>query len=350
MKTHLPKTLLITFGLILLGLFGPIATSAATTELRLTTSPLPINLKVTPGTSVSAQIKIKNDGTQAENIKVTLMKFKADSATGAPLLMDREQGDDYFDWVTFSDSAFSLPVNEWKTITANFNVPASASFGYYYAVVFSRADEQVTPGERQTIITGGTATLVLLEAQVANAKREISVTDFSVDKSMYEFLPTTFSIKLRNTGNVHVAPRGNIFITKGNNKDVATLEVNPNKGSILPNSPRDFQEQWTDGFPINVEKQVDGKAALDDKGNKVYELKWDFSQASKLRFGKYTAKLLLIYDDGKKDVPIEAEVSFWVIPWRLLVGALVIAIFVLIGFKSTLQNLWKKFRKVREKK
>ena len=319
------------FAVLILTAFSPTLTKQAfaqtTGDLRLTTSPLPINLNVAPGSAVSADIKVKNDGTSTENIKVTLMKFKADSVTGAPMLSERESGDQYFDWVTFSDNSFQLPVNEWKTITAKFNVPSTASFGYYYAVVFSRADQQVAVGERQSVINGGTAVLVLLEASVPNAKREIQVTDFSVDKQMFEFLPANFSIKLRNTGNVHIAPRGNIFISKDNQKDIAILEVNPSKGSILPDSPRDFSQQWLDGFPYYVNKTQDGKIATDDKGNVVQELKWNFADASKLRWGKYTAKLLLIYDDGKRDVPIEAEVSFWVVPWRLIVYIFAIIFF-----------------------
>ncbi len=320
------KTLLTICTLTVLGITSPAFAQTPSSDLRLTTSPLPINLKVQPGTTVSANIKVKNDGINTENIKVTLMKFKADPITGAPTLSERQPGDDYFDWVSFSEDKFALPVNEWKTIAATFNVPTSASFGYYYAVVFTRADENIQTGEKQTVLIGGMATLVLLEAQVPNAKREVQVTDFSVDKSMFEFLPATFSVKLRNTGNVHIAPRGNIFISRGDQKDVAILEVNQNKGSILPDSPRTFEQQWSDGFPYYTNKQADGKTVFDKDGKPVQELKWNFADASKLRWGKYTAKMLLIYDDGKKDVPIEAEVSFWVVQWRVIIYSILIPV------------------------
>jgi hypothetical protein len=325
-------------------------------DLRLTTSPLPINLKTTPGNILTTNLKIKNDGTQAENIKVTLMKFKADGTSGAPMLLDREPGDDFFNWVTFSDPlrqgfseaspTFTLPVNEWKTITATFSVPTTASFGYYYAVVFSRADEQVQPAERQTVIAGGTATLVLLEVQVPNAKREIQATQFSADKNAYEFLPVSFTVKLQNSGNVHVAPRGNIFISQGDNKNIATLEVNPGQGSLLPDSARIFEQKWSDGFPVYRAKVENGQVVLDANNRQQLELKWDFKDASKLRWGKYTAKLLLVYDDGQKDVPIEGEVSFWVMPWRLVLGGLVVLILALLGLKSTLQGWYKKIKNI----
>ncbi|QQR78615.1 MAG: hypothetical protein IPJ68_06120 [Candidatus Moraniibacteriota bacterium] len=37
--------------------------------------------------------------------------------------------------------------------------------------------------------------------------REITVTEFSTDKTVYEFLPVNFTVSLKNSGNVHVAPR-----------------------------------------------------------------------------------------------------------------------------------------------
>jgi hypothetical protein len=335
------KIFFVAIGLFLIS----INIAQAESDLRLTTSPLPINLKIEPGNSIATPIKIKNDGLETENIKVSLMKFRADSITGVPTLVEREAGDSYFDWVTFSENSFTLPANEWKTITANFALPKEASFGYYYAVVFSRAEENIEKNDHQTIINGGTAVLILLEAAVPNAKREVTVTDFSVDKAMYEFLPATFSIKLRNSGNVHIAPRGNIFISSGDKKNLAILEVNPNKGSILPNSPRDFQEKWSDGFPVYVDKQQDGKIVLDKNNNPEKELQWDFSQASKLRWGKYTAKLLLVYDDGKKDVPVEATVEFWVMPWRLIFGAIGIFVgFFIAGRLSSKISFRKKKR------
>ena len=32
--------------------------------------------------------------------------------------------------------------------------------------------------------------------------------------------------------------------------------------------------------------------------------------------------MTLVYDDGTKDVPIEGEVSFWVVPWGLIFMAI----------------------------
>lgn len=312
---------------VFLGSLYPAAAQSPSGMLRLSTSPLPINLKVKPGESMTVPVKIKNDGQEPERLKVDLMKFTADEANGTPLISERTEGDTYFDWVKFSEDNFSVPAGEWKSIDATFTVPQNANLGYYYAIVFTRADKAQPDRDHQTVVAGGTAVLVLLEVDVPNAKREVKLEEFSTDKSMYEFLPTTFTVKLRNTGNVHVAPRGNIFLLKdGQEKEIDIIEVNPNKGSMLPNSPRNYSQDWNNGFPYYVDRVEDNKVVLDADGTHVRDLKWNIADITKLRIGKYTGKLLMVYDDGRRDVPIEAEVSFWVFPWRLILVAIAIPV------------------------
>jgi hypothetical protein len=324
----------------------PLPISAQTpvedTGLNLVTSPLPINLITEPGATVSAQLKVKNGGIKTEQLKMGLMKFSSYGEEGKPMLLDREKNDDFFDWVSFSENSFEVAPNEWKTITVTFKMPKTAAFGYYYAITFSRAGEEKPTGPRQTAIVGATATLVLVEVRVPNAKREVEVLEFSSNRKFYEFLPMTFSVKLKNKGNVHVAPRGNIFIDRGKTHDLAILEINPGKGNILPSSNRIFETQWIDGFPFYVEKTKNNKTVLDEKGSIVKTLKWDFSQAHKLRWGRYSANMLLVYDDGKQDITIEGKTSFWIVPWRLIGGGIVVAFFMLIGLQSTLKKIWRK--------
>ena len=300
---------------------------AIDTGLNLVTSPLPITLVSTPGATVSAQLKVKNGGETSETLQMGLMKFSAYGDEGKPRLMDRETGDNYFDWVTFSDPNFVLEPNEWKTVTVTFNVPPEAAFGYYYAVTFARKDEDIPGGPRSTKIVGASACLILLDVQVPNAVRDIEVLEFSTPNRIYEFLPTSFFIKLKNKGNVHIAPGGNIFIDRFSQKDVAILNVNELKGNVLPSSNRIFETEWKDGFPYYEQQVVNNQIVTDSTGKPELKLKWDFSQVLKLRWGKYTANLLLVYDDGEKDIPIKGKLEFWVIPWRII-GGTILAIIV----------------------
>jgi hypothetical protein len=312
-------------------------------SLNLTTSPLPISLTAKPGESVTTELRIKNGGSQTERLKVGLMKFSAYGEEGKPQLKDREAGDDYFDWVTFSETEFSAEPGKWQSIQMTVELPPEAALGYYYAVTFSRVDPPV--GEDSNKILGGTAILVLVDARVENAKRQIEIDEFSASKRIYEFLPATFNIKLKNSGNIHLAPTGNIFISR-NGTTIATLEVNNSAGNVLPQTSRMFSAEWADGFPVYKARETDGRVVLQD-GKQVYDLKWELSKLGKLRFGRYTAHLVMSYDDGERDVPIEALVSFWVIPWRILfftlipIIAVILLVFKYLRLKKRLKGMEK---------
>jgi hypothetical protein len=297
--------------------------------LSLQTSPLPINLSVDPGKSVTTELKVKQNGSQGARLKVSLMKFEAFGEEGKPRILDREPGDDYFDWVKFDRPVFDAPPNVWQTVKMTINTPKTAAFGYYYAAVFSRVGDDEKPDGRANAISGATATLVLLDAKSPNAKRVLDLGSLTSKHRIYEFLPAEFDVRLTNRGNVHAVPQGNVFITKGG-KEVGILSFNAAGGAILPDSNRVYPAMWDSGFPVYKEVVENEKVKVDSKGRQVKKLTWDWTQANKFRMGKYKAHLFAIYDDGHRDVPIEAELTFWVIPWRFLLVVLVVL--VLVGF------------------
>jgi len=299
------------------------ATPPVDNSFNLVTSPLPINLIGKPGTVVSTDIRVKNGSAKTEKLKVTLMKFSAYGEEGKPAIAEREPGDTYFDWVSFTPQTFDAPQNEWITIKMTINIPTSAAFGYYYAAVFSRASAPERSSSKENILVGSTAVLALLDVQVPGANRTAKIASFTSDRRFYEFLPAKFSIKIRNSGNVHLIPTGNVFISRGS-KQLASLTINSAAGNILPNSNRIFTTSWDDGFPVYKQKEANGQVVLNKKDKPVSGLEWDFSKLSHLKFGRYTAHLVMAYDNGSRDVPIEATVSFWVIPVRAILLAIAI--------------------------
>ncbi len=333
--------LLILAGLIVIAGLYPFGSAQAQSDdgsLNLTTSPLPINISTDPGTTVTTELRIKNSGTATENLQVGLLKFGANNDSGQPRLADREPGDDYFDWVSFSQDQFVAEPNVWQTIVMTIDVPPEAGLGYYYAVTFTRA--QATDATDQgASLEGGTAILVLLDVKVPYALRKVEINEFKVGRSVYEFLPAEFEVSLKNSGNIHLIPSGSIFITKGN-EEIAVLDVNDARGNILPDSSRIFRASWSDGFPVYEVIEENGKVVTNSDGTPKTKLNWDLSNLGKLRFGKYKATLLMAYDDGEKDVPIEAVLTFWVIPWRIIFFGLILATILLAGIYMIARNLF----------
>lgn len=300
------------------------------------TSPLPIKITTEPGKTVTEELRIKNQSNQPEGIKVGLMKFAAKGVNGAPNLFDLTPKDTYASWVRFTPSQFVAQPNVWNTVKMTITIPSDAGLGYYLAVTFSPSNQ---PGARKvTNLRGSAASLVLLNVQSPNEKRSLQLADFSTDHKLYEYLPANFRVRLHNNGNIYLPPVGNIFITKGS-KTVGTLDFNAAGGSVLPASNREFTIPWKSGFPVFTDHLEHHKPITDKHGKIKQDLKWDFSQVNKFRFGKYTAKLLVVYDDGKQDVPLESTLAFWVLPWKLMLIALVIVIIVGFGVFMAIRSV-----------
>jgi hypothetical protein len=300
--------------------------------INLTLSPISIQLEVEPGGSETAAIKLRNNGSEDEPLKVSYGTFTFNERT-QQIDLTQDVPADTASWISVDRPQFIVKPGEWETVNVTFAPPAQASLTYYYAVIFSRID-QVVPGDSTTKVTGAPAVLVLTNVDSPLTKRELQVESFSVPKFWVEFLPQTFSLKVRNTGNVHLAPSGNVFIDGPRTKDLAVLSANPKNSIILPDSMRELTISWDDGFP----KWVPSDSTVEQ------ELKWDFSQADRLRIGKYTAHLLLVYDNGEREIPIESYVSFWVIPWRISLAVIAIAVFFLLGIRSSLVSLYRSIR------
>jgi hypothetical protein len=330
---------------LVLGVLGSTVLGQSNTAngFNISTTPVVANLVTKPGVSTSTKIQVKNNNINVEHIKVSLLRFTSNNENGTPELIEPDQDDEFLKWVKFSETKFDAEPNVWKTIDLTISPPASAAFGYYYAVVFTR--DNATSQIEVTNLNGAVAIPILLDVNAPGEVRKADITAFKSNRNVFEFLPATFTVDLKNSGNTHVAPRGNIFITKGG-KSIGTLEVNQAKGNILPNTGRQFTAEWSDGSPAYKLNEVDGKVVLKD-GKQTHKLDWSNFNPSKLRFGKYHAKVAMVYDDGTGDVSSEAELDFWVIPWRIIGVSLLLILILAAGLWAlVIRPLRKGIRKL----
>jgi hypothetical protein len=318
-------------------------------NLDLTVSPVSINLDTSPGVAKSVEIRVKNDAIGPEYLQIDLAKFVADETGARPRILDLEPGDVFAEWISFSEEQFVVNAGEWKTIVVTFSPPADAALGYYLTLLFNRIQDVTEVGVRQTTITGAPAILMLVNVDTPNAKKEIQLVDFATDAGFYEYLPSKFTVTVENTGNIHVVPSGNIFIDRGNNRDVSIISVNTSGSTILAGSTRTYEVNWDDGMPVWIDKVDNGQTVFDENGNTIRQLSWDLSKVDRLRIGRYTAHLLMVYDNGERDVPIEASVSFWVVPWKLLLVLAIVLIFALVGVRSTVKGMITKAKSASRK-
>lgn len=315
-------------GLLLASLFVGTVKAA---DFNLTASPLPVNLNVVPGGTVTAPLRIQNTGNEVTTINVSLKKFGPSDKTGKPTIQEVGPHDEFIKWVHFSQTSFRAEPNVWYTVDMTINPSKDAAFGYYYAVVFSQENsgQKISNDKLHSKVNGAIASLILLDVNAPGEKRTLSVKQFVSTSKIYEYLPATFTVTVHNSGNVHAVPVGNIFISKNRKDTLAALQLNSAGGNVLPNSDRQFEVSWNDGFPAFQPKRVHGQVLSDDNGKPIKVLNWNGLTVDKFRFGKYYAHLLLTYNDGKRDIPVDGELSFWVIPWKALTVIIIVLLAIL---------------------
>lgn len=308
------------------------AAAATLGGVNLTTSPVATSITGKPGSTTTTTLQVENNESFAVTINVELETFQAYGSSGAAQMVPFSKDDPSSSWVHLSANSFVAQPGVWNSIKMTIDLPSNAGLGYYYAVIFKPQINTVAQKLGSTI-KGGNAILVLVNALSNNESPQIAVTNFSADKKLYEYLPATFNVTIKNTGNIFLAPTGDIYISKSSNftNSIDTIPVNATGGNVLADTSRVFTQQWVDGFPVYAPKTIDGQKITNKKGQVEQVLKWNFSNANRIRFGKYYAKLVLVYSNGSRDVPIVATVSFWVIPWKILSIVLAVIILTLVG-------------------
>lgn len=296
----------------------------------LTLSPPRILLATKAGSEVGSVIRLFNESSVPVRVVSVFQNFTAEGETGAPRFIPADnQTSGLAQWTHLDRSNFVLAPNEERLIHFTIAVPAdAASGGYYGAILWSVHAEGV--GESGVNIVGQTGTLVLLTVTGA-LREEMRLAEFSRDEKWYDALPVSFAVRLENTGTVHVIPEGAVEIRNMFGKTIAELPLNAFRGTVLPDSVRRFNVRW--------EKQL---GTDPHSPSLAHEL-------NNFAFGRYTARLSAAYGSDQKS--LQAETSFWVLPWRVLAlaafGVLVIILGGGIGIRK--YNRWVRRREIQKK-
>ncbi|MDE2591036.1 MAG: hypothetical protein KGL95_15370, partial [Patescibacteria group bacterium] len=297
-----------------------------TPAIDLTISPTVLELVATPGDTLTQKFRVRNNGSQATTLGITVDKLTVQDGQITPT--NPTPADDFMSWISFDKKTFSANPKEWTDVSITLTIPKSAAFGYYYALRIEPITATESANTPAAKLIGQIVLPVLLTVRSPGAKSEVQLLNFQTP-SLVEYLPAVFSVTIKNTGNVHVKPRGNIFIQGPGNVDLGTLDINPTFGIVLPGATRTFQSTWDDGFLVQEPViEDDGAVKTDTAGKPVTHLVINWDKLTHFRIGKYSASALVVYDNGKRDVPLEQTVTFWVFPYKLI-GAIVVSLLVI---------------------
>jgi len=299
----------ITLSLSLIGLVTlptQAQTPAEETGQALEIAPPIATLTLDPGETTTLDIMLRNVSTAEQIATAEVNDFVASGETGTPrLLLDEEDAEDnpysIGDWVKPLPPVLLVP-GEVKSIPVTITAPDNAAPGGHYGVIRFSASAPELEGTG-VALSASVGTLVLATVN-GDTVEKLEIEELSINKegktgSIFESTPLQFVQRIKNSGNNHIQPSGQVTISDMFGRTVATLNVNLPPRYILPGSIRKFEQ------PLD-------SSVIGDK--------W--------LFGRYTADLELTY--GADGQTLSDSFSFWVIPSRLIgftIVGLIIAFF-----------------------
>lgn len=318
--------------------------------IDLTVSPPVIELNAKPGDKLKERFRIRNNQSSPVALKIDVKKLSSDTTTGEPIPAEPAKEDEFISWLNVDPQDVTISPKEWSDVNFAINIPDNAAYGYYYVLRISPATQDKVKGTG-TSVQGQVLVVVLLNVVKDGAKAKTELVEFKPNILVGEYLPVEFTAKVKNTGNIHVKPSGNIFIRSFHQKDIAILDINAGKQTVLPGGSRTFTSEWNDGFIVKTPVVENGVAKLDANGKAATKIEINWNKLTHFRIGPYTATLLMVYDDGKKDATIEGTTTFWLIPYTALIVIAVSLVVLIIIIRFLLRwYIQKELRKQRAQK
>jgi hypothetical protein len=269
-----------------------------------------VDITVKPGESKIVEMTVTNRTGERRRFNVTVedAKGSSDPATSIVLLGDDTGPYSMKDFVSVPHVSFELDHNMRARIPVTISLPSNADPGGRYGSVLvdtvaidaeAGVTNETVP---QSAIIARIGTLFFVTIPGPTVK-EGQLKDFGTvsDKTFYQQSPINFGILFENTGAIHLAPYGEMRIKNMFDEEVGFLQLDP--WFVLPQSVR------------------------------LREVSWDRA----FLFGRYTATVNVnrSYDDTIDTL----SYSFWVLPWKPLVGGFVL----LFAFFFIIRTFFKKF-------
>jgi hypothetical protein len=256
----------------------------------ISVSPPTFEFTANPGNQIEANIRVNNVSNEPLEISVDVRNFIALGEEGAVALT--EEGLEYTlaSWITVIPDVVSIDSKGKVDFKFTIKIPENAPPGGHFSSIVFRTERNES-FETGASVVQEVGVLILLRIS-GEVKEGIDIESFSTGKNFYEYGPIDFSSRVLNTGNVHIKPKGVITISNIFGKVIATIDVD--QKNVLPGSIRKIDSVW-------------------DKTN---------------LFGKYNATLSVNY--GQAGDIITDSTSFYVFPYRLIIGILVLLIVLLV--------------------
>ncbi|MFA5633788.1 MAG: hypothetical protein WCY00_00085 [Candidatus Dojkabacteria bacterium] len=278
--------------------------------LTIGRAPASEKLQLQPGDRHEGEIVIWNLSEKSTKYHVVIRGFRqVQNQPGTAIMLTESEEERTLysasSWVTVSREEIDLVPNKNEKIFYSIDVPLGATKGEYYVIIafLSETEYENIGTAAFTVLGSGTPILIKIGDEFVERAELIS---FETDRNFYEFPNIKFETKLNNIGDTHITPMGDILLTNIFNQQVGTITFNAARQSILRENTGIYETDWDYGSFLTTDR--------------------------KLILGPIKADLMLTYRASQPGfAPLTAETSFWVLPWKyILIAILVITVIIII--------------------
>lgn len=273
--------------------------------------PPTLEFSTQPGQTLTGRVKVYNDTKDFQTYYLSTANFTAGGETGEPKFDFTAEVSDLADWIKPDTKQLDLQPGGQANINLSIAVPATASPGGHYAGVFFGT----TPPDAGNVrVQQRTGTLVILrvEGDIREAAQVVQFTTAN-NRGSGSHLPINLVLRVQNTGNTHLRPKGFVTIRNMFGGVTATIDINPKEGAVLPDSVRRFDLTWKKDAASLPTANFFGQIGQE----------WN-----NFAFGAYTADLAATY--GTTNQNLTAALKVVVVPWRLLLLIVILLVIVIL--------------------
>jgi len=261
--------------------------------------PATIEETAEPGQSETYSIEVTNLSATQQTYYLFTRDIVGVADGGSPLFAEEGQektGFEMTEWITLGVQEIVLEPAQSAPVEVTIAVPENASPGSHFAGFFVSL---TPPRMRSSGAAVGYDVASIISLRVAgDAYANAQIRSFSTDNYIHGESNVSFRARVENKGTILVRPTGPLEIYNMFGKRVALATFNDNKAGVFPFSTREFQLQWQDEGP---------------------------------GFGRYQARLSLVYGEQGRLSTISSTLSFWILPMNIIGPALGVLAVLLIG-------------------
>lgn len=290
--------------------------SFAQSELSIGVAPTSKILKLEAGETYSDEIVFWNLSQVGGVYKVFISGFQQiENQPGTAIILTPE--DDAIapysasKWVITAKDTITLEPNKNTKLSYTINVPEDATNGEFNVEIFliSVNDLEQAGTAAFANLAAGTPFLIQIGDEFTE---NAELLRFISDKKIYEKPNVNFLSRIKNLGDTHITPTGEIVIENIFRQEVGRIPFNKNNQSLLRDTTGNYEDAWVQSGYLSPNNAI--------------------------AVGPLKAKLLVTYRSFQPGFAVlTAETTFWIIPWKIIIAilaALLLAIIIKVSKKK----------------